>query len=231
MSTTDKPVPTVPFPRIARRVAQYWDPYEWNPHKGLFAPAGGGKSYLIRHGLLPIVPGARTVVIDVKPGGERTWNGWGTDVISLSPGFAPGNYRVMVRPGDEGKRQVRHILELIAAEGECIVIMDDSKRITAQAPNMGLAGWVNKLLDECRSIGVSVILAANSTNWVTSSLRDQCSVYFLGLMRNELERKKLSEIIGLPREYRHALATIKPHQFLYSDQFDGDIKVAITGIS
>jgi hypothetical protein len=49
-------------------------------------------------------------------------------------------------------------------------------------------------------------------------------------MRNEQERKKLSDIIGLPREYRHVLATIKPHQFLYSDQFDGDIRLAITGI-
>jgi hypothetical protein len=203
----------------------------------LLAPTGTGKSWLIRYGLLPIVPDTRKIVIDVKPGGERTWNGWGNDVDHISPGFGTGpdgtaNYRIMTAPGDEGKHQVKEVLEIVGAEGEVILIMDDSKKITANSPNMALAGYVDGLLTDSRSLGVTVILAANSTTWAVSGLRDQCSVYFIGLMRNEEQRDRFGNIIGLPRKERQVLGTLNTakRQFLYSDQYEGELKTAITSL-
>ena len=228
-------IQTVPFPLVAARIKRYWNPYEYNPHKGLLAPTRCGKSYLIRHGLLPIVPGGRVIVIDVKPGGERTWNGWGNDVDALSHGFGRGNdgtanYRIMLQPDESGKAQILRVLEMVAAEGECILIMDDSRKLTAHMPGLGLSGHVDGLLNESAAIGVSVIIAANSTVWATSTLRDQCGMYFVGLMSNETERNKFAQIIGLDRDKRRVLSSLKQRQFLYSDHFDGEMRIALTGL-
>jgi hypothetical protein len=228
-------VPTLPLDIVQRRIRNYWNPYEHNPHKGLLATTRSGKSYLIRHGILPVIPHARIVLIDVKPGGERTWEGWGNDVESLSYGFGRGsdgtaNYRVMLQTGRRGKDQIRRVIDIVSAEGEVIFIMDDSRKITANDPGLGLRNHVDALLTDGAGIGISVILAANSTVWATSTLRDQCGIYFLGPMSNADERKKFANIIGLPREYQPILETLKPRQFLYSDQFDGRQRLAITGL-
>jgi hypothetical protein len=231
-------VPHIPFADVAARIAYYWNPHRYNPHKGLLAPTRTGKSYLIRHGILPIIPGARVVVIDIKSGGEPTWDGWGNDVYALKPGFNKGddgtcNYRVKLKPGKPKvqREQISDVLELIINEGECIVIMDDSKRITASGGlNLALASYVDTLLQECAATGVSAILAANSTNWAVSSLRDQCGVYFTGLIGNISERNEFADIIGLARNERDTLSTLAPREFLYSDRFSSGITTAITSL-
>lgn len=229
------PIPVIPFESVAERVAHFWNPLEYNPHKGLLAPTRSGKSYLIRHGLLSIVPDARTVVIDVKPNGEKTWDNWGNDVTELKPGFGKGddgtfNYRIMLLPGERGKTQIKSLLDMLLIEGEVILIMDDSRKITAQYPSLGLSGHVDELLTVGAGIGISVILAANSTVWATSTLRDQCGAYFIGNMQNEDERTKFAKIIGLPKEYRPALQSLSQRQFVYSDQFEGEMTLAITSL-
>lgn len=229
-------IPTVPFELIAKRIKRYWRPLEYNPHKGLFAPTRSGKSYLIRHGLLSIVPNARVVLIDVKPGGEPTWNGWGNQVTELSPGFGRGsdgtfNYRVMLLPGHEqGKDQIKRILEMILAEGETIVVMDDSRKITAHTPQLGFSTHVDELITDGAGIGITVILAANSTVWSTPTLRDGCGMYLMGHASNEDQRNLYSKIIGLPKEQREVFSKLPHRHFLYSDQYDGDLKLAITSL-
>jgi len=227
-------IPNVPFTEVAKRIRRFWRPLEYNPHKGLFAPTRSGKSYLIRHGLLSIVPNARVVLIDVKPGGEPTWNGWGNQVTELSPGFGRGpdgtyNYRVMLLPGHEqGKNQIERILDMILSEGETIVVMDDSRKITAHAPQLGFSNHVDELITDGAGIGISVILAANSTVWSTPTLRDGCGMYLMGHASNEVQRAEYGKIIGLPKDKRNVFSTLPRRHFLYSDQYDGDLKLAIT---
>lgn len=232
MSNID--IPYVPFEALSNRIKYYWNPLEYNPHKGLFAPTRSGKSYLIRHGLLSIVPNSRTVLIDVKPGGEPTWHGWGNQVEELKHGFARGsdgtyNYRVMLKPNrDEGKEQVQRILDMILAEGETILVMDDSRKITAHTPQLGMSNHVDELITDGAGIGISVILAANSTTWATPTLRDGCGIYFMGHATNEEQRAAYSKVIGLPKQYQPALSSLGRRQFLYSDQYDGELRLAIT---
>src|SRR5712691_1547682 len=179
-------VPHIEWARVAGRIQRHSNPLEENPHKAIFAQSRGGKSYLIRHGLLPLVPLARAVVIDVKHGGDPTWNGWGDDVTDLPPGFSGNSnndqyWRVRVLPGDEGETQVRRILDQLAAEGECIIIMDDARKVTDQrSPGLKCGIVVDHLLLEGAALGITVILGANSVAWATSGLRDQCATYFLG---------------------------------------------------
>lgn len=233
----------LPFNVIARRIGRCWDPFKRNSHMGFLSPSGNGKSYLIRHGILPISPGARTVVIDVKPGGDwKAWGKvgsgeWGNDVEYLRTGFGTGpngtaNYRLLVKTDTEdAKEQVKSVLELISAEGECTLVMDDSKKVTAVGgPNLGLSKIVDDILSGGRSQGITAILAANSNTWATSSLRDGCAVYFTGNMTNIDTRDKFANIIGLPRNSREVISSLPNRRFLYSDNWNGSVKLAITGL-
>jgi hypothetical protein len=231
----NKGIDTVPIDDVMNRVSQFGNPFIYNPHHGLLAPSRAGKSYLIRRGIISQWPDDRTVLIDVKPGGERTWDGWGNDVTELKPGFGRGldgtpHYRVMAMRGAKGKTQIRRMLEIIASEGSCILICDDSRKLTSKTPGFALDGYIDHILTEGAGIGITALMAANSTVWMTSSLRDQCGVYWVGPMKNEDQRKKFAEIIGLPNEHRRALGDLRPRQFLYADNYEGDLKLALTGI-
>lgn len=228
-------VPEIAWRNVAGRVQRHWHPLEYNPHKAIFAQSRGGKSHLIRYGLLPLVPLARMVVIDVKHGGDPTWNGWGEDVTELRPGFGSSSsghprYRVKVLPGDEGAVQVRRILDQLAAEGEVIVIMDDARKVTdGRAPGLKCGMVVDHLLLEGAALGISVILGANSVSWATSGLRDQCQTIMLGYL-GAAARDDCARLVGLDKNARTELDRLAPRRFLYADGHDGELMLARTGI-
>jgi hypothetical protein len=227
-------VPVVPFARVAGRVQRNWRPIAVNPHQALFAQTRGGKSHLIRWGILPLAAYDRVVVIDVKPGGDLTWNGWGEDVTELRPGFGRSStgwprYRVRVLAGDDGKAQVRRILEQLGAEGEVILVVDDARRVTDHhAPGLGLGNVVDHLLLEGAGIGLTVILGANSTAWATSSLKDQCGAIWLGHARSKDQRDNFADLTGLPKSHRPALDSIAPRSWLYTDYSGDELMLALT---
>lgn len=226
-------IPSLDFASVANRLRRYWIPSEYNPHIGLIGSSRSGKSYLIRHGILPIADGARIVVIDVKPGGSRTWAGWGDTETRIEKGFflnADGNahYRMILRPGDTSKTEIRRVLNLIANEGDCIVVIDDVPRITANTPNLGLSGEVNQLVTLGAESNITVILGGNSQVDTPSSLRNQCGRYFYGHMQNQETIKKVSGYINLPMECITAISSLHDHRFLYADQYSDEMALAIT---
>lgn len=223
-------ITTQPFNRIAARIGAYWNPYEFNTHHAFLGRSGSGKSYLIRNGILPIAGPSRIVVIDVKPGGSRTWKDYGNTVNELSPGFGIGNdgtahYHFLAKT----KNQTRRFLDMIAYEGSCIVVIDDSRRVSEPDPNWGLKSQIDNLLTLGREIGISVLICANSTTWAPSGIKDQCGTIWLGAMTNEEQRVKFAKIAGLPyRDIVPALGKQKPREFLYTDIHDGEPRIAIT---
>lgn len=226
----------IAFPDVANRIRQFWHPHMYNPHIGFLAPTRSGKSFLIRWGILPIATGARVVLFDVKAGGEKTWESWGNDVTEIKPGFAHGkdgsmNYRLLIKPGTAGKTQIERALNIILAEGECIMIMDDSRKITARKPNLGFSGTVDEILTDGAGIGITAILAANSSVGATSSLQDQCGAYFLGRMANREQAKDFVDMAGVDRRYIPLLINdLKRREFLYTDQHSDDRVMCITGL-
>ena len=234
---TGQIVPVVPFANVAGRVQRNWCPAEANPHHAAFAQTRGGKSHLIRWGILPLAALGRMVVIDVKPGGDRTWNGWGEDVTGLRPGFglsATGlpRYRVRVLPGAEGSEQVRRILEQLAAEGEVIIVVDDAGRVTDNAGRggMGLGGTVDHMLSLGAATGVTMILGLNSTAWAASGAKDQCGTIWIGVTRSRTMRDNFADVAGLPREVRPVLDRIPARHWLYSDYAGDDLMMALTHV-
>lgn len=229
-------VPEIPWPNVAGRIQRHWSPLEANPHIAIFAKSRSGKSYFIRRGLLPLVPLARVVVIDIKHGGDPEWNGWGEDVTELAPGFAGNDvtgdafYRLKLLPGPEGGPQVRRALDQIAAEGECIVVMDDALKVTdRQEPGLKCGPPVNHMLQESASLGVTLILGAHSAKWAVSGLKDQCSTMIAGHL-GAAARDDVARLIGLDKAERPLLDRIAPRRFLYTDTHDGELMLALTGL-
>jgi hypothetical protein len=222
-------IPEIAFSRIAARVGAHFNPHEFNTHQSFLGKSSCGKSFLIRWGILPIAGPGRIVVIDVKPGGSRTWRGYGNEVTELKPGFTTGpdgtaHYHFLAR----NKTQTRRFLEMISDEGSCVIVLDDSRRVAEPDPNWGLKSQVDNLLTLGREIGITVLICANSTTWAPSGLKDQCGINWLGAMTNEEQRIKFAKIAGLPKESVPILGRLKPHEFLYSDQYSGDIRLALT---
>lgn len=228
-------VPAVPFDKVRARINRLWDPSERNPHHAIFAPSGGGKSYLIRHAILPIRAHARTVIVDVKADRDDTWKGFGAPVTELPRGFAgegdgPAGmrYRLIVGRSD-AKRQVREALEQILYEGHCVVVIDEARSVTDRE-QIGAGSIVERLVLEGRALGVSVILGAQSTAWAVSALKDQPAALWIGRMRHAAQVKSLAEIAGYGSELEPVIKGIKPRHFLYADAWEDDPIIGITKV-
>lgn len=228
-------VPTIDFDRVQGRVHRHYDPWESNPHHVLFGQSGSGKSYLIRHGILPIAPLARVVVIDVKGDRDRTWTGWGKSVDHLPETFGgdgggPVNmqYRLIVDRSD-GKRQVKQALERVQFEGHTILVIDESRSVT-EREQMNLGSLLEAIIRESRSDGVTVILGAQSTSWAVGSVKDQPACVWVGHMRNTDQARALAKIAGYGAELVPVISSITPRKFLYADSWGDEPALALTSL-
>lgn len=238
-------VPTVPFWRVAGRIQRrILRPPGVNPHMVLLAQTRGGKDFLIRWGILPVVPLERIVVLMTKRGSgqhgdDETWQGWGNliaEPADLKPGFGIGpdgtpRYRVPLVPGRTSADDARRLLGQLAAEGELILIIGDAGRLTdhPSGGGFGCERHVTDMMREGAGIGLSVIACANSTNWAASGIRDQAAAVLIGRSGAAM-REKFGEIAGLEARSpgRAALARLRPHWWLYTDHADGDLLAGIT---
>lgn len=228
-------VPSVPFNLVARRIARLSDPFERNAHQVVYGTTGSGKSYLIRHGILPIWPYARTVILDVKSGRDRTWQDYGAPVEELPPAFAhlgdgPAKmrYRLIVRRAD-AKQQIRRLLEQVRDEGHCVLVIDESRSVT-EREQIGLGSLVENLILEGRGLGITLIMGAQSTAWAVSALKDQPSAFWIGRQRHQKQAMELATIAGYGRELVPTISAIPPRHWLYGDAHEDDPILAITSV-
>ena len=230
-------IPYVDFSRVHNRLDRLMDPYKRNSAIAVFGAQGSGKSHLIRHGILNVRPMARTVVFDVKAGHSKVWDGYGKQVDELRPGFhgdggAPfGNaYHFMVHPDREtGKRQLAKALNQISTEGHCVVVIDESRKVT-EREQYGQSSAVENLITTGRESGITVILGAQSSAWAVSSLQDQPGARFIGRVPGR--EKELSAMAGYGSELIPTLRAIKHRSFLYTDALDENQEpiLGITGL-
>jgi hypothetical protein len=218
--------------RIQRQVVR---PPEYDPHLVVLGKTGSGKDAMTRWGVLPCFPLARVVVLITKRGGEdSTWDEWGNRLArpgDLRPGFGRGpdgtpRYAVPLAPGRVSAAEVRALLEQLAAEGECIVVIGDAARVSTR-PNDG--GWglerdLSNMMTEGRETGLTVIALAGSASWAASGIKDQAAAVLIGQGGGEM-RDRFAEIAGLERrgEERAALDKMPPHWWLYSDHVEGQL--------
>lgn len=222
-------IPDVNFKLVQNRINKLWDPFERNPMIAVFGYTGSGKSYLIRHGILPIRKAARTVVIDIKSARGKTWNGYGTIVRELPKAFngdGTGEYNqsqyrlVAYSDKDDAKSQIKRALAQIRNEGHCIIVIDDSRKVT-EREQLNLGSDVEDLILTGRELGISIVLGAQSPTWAVSAIKDQPGAFFLGSV--PMKAKELSEIAGRGTDLIPTLRTIKARSFVYVDTWENGI--------
>lgn len=238
-------IPRLPWEQVSSRVDELWKPKD-SPHHSIIGLTGSGKSYFVAHGLLPLVPYDRVVIIDVK-GDDPTLAGIGKPVKEL-PNRARRTFREMWsgdkerKPGDQwyrllvsdnwekGRAQVRKTLERVYNEGNWIVVIDETRYLTdPRLPSLGLRSYVEQLWLRGRSREVCVIAMTQSPKWVPSSFYDQPSFVWIGRINDEDAQKRLTEIGGLnKKEHLPVVRGLKRREWLLIAE--GGDELAITGL-
>jgi hypothetical protein len=225
-------IPPVEFELIQGRIDRLCDPYARNPQIAVFGSTGSGKSHIIRYGLLPIRPLARTLVIDVKGLHSRTWDEYGTPVTELPAGFfgngtgpTRAQYRLIVEQDRESAQiQLRQVFAQIRSEGHCRVILDESRRVT-EREQLSLGSAVEDLISTGRESGITLILGAQSVAYAVPSLKDQPAAMLIGAGQGKVPRyaSELAQMAGYGKEIISVFQQIRQRQFLYIDTWESGI--------
>jgi hypothetical protein len=218
-----------------------------NTHQGVLGTSGAGKSHTMRHLMLRALgPWPVAVIVDLKPGGDRVWRGFGNHIgpddlpcpLAFGPGGPAGPRGIWHVSAPEGltRAEVARILAQLAAERSVIVILDDATTITDSAGGrggMGLDGAVDRMMREGRANGLSVWLGLNSPTWAgRGGSKTLCGTYWIGHTASMESRDGFASIAGITGAARGALdpPEVSPKHWLYStvDSETGMLVRAIT---
>jgi len=234
-------LPEVPLARVLRRVDSIWSP-EQAPHILAYGQTGSGKTTLIK-ALLGLCPHERVLILDPKPHADPVWDGppgdpdqWGAPVTAMTGRFGFGGqrgggphglwYRLVGSP-DRGEtaRRFAAALATVAAEGHCILVLDDVRETCRQ---LRLAEHVDSVMNLGRSANVLAVLAATETGYVSG--RAQAAMTWVGHTSGLDAAKAGAALLGWRgRERQDRCAAIEPHQWIYADSQPGSGGPVLTG--
>lgn len=221
--TPEQPTNVGPIPRVSWEEHYDYLDRTWRPgqHCSIICPTGGGKSHLIRHGLLPIWRKSRLIAID--PTADDLNYGVPFRHVSRFPGklqrqgVTPEWYRLTPSLDAEGREATRGVLQGVYREGAWVVDIDELRVITdPNAPCFGLKPEYENLMLRARKRRVTVIAATQAPRWVPSSFYDQPTHIYIGKILDEVARKRLREISGAEtKEIVYVVAKLGRFEFLY----------------
>lgn len=226
-------LPHMPLERVLRRVDAIWGP-DAAPHHLVYGQTGSGKTTLIK-ALLGLCPYSRVLVLDPKPHADPVWDGpdddpgvWGTVLTEVKPRFGfEGErgggrhglrYRLVGSP-DRALTAQRFgdALGIVAAEGHCVLVLDDVRETCRQ---LRLAEQVDSVLNLGRSANVLVILAATETSYVSG--RSQAAMTWIGATAGLDAAKAGAALLGRSgRQWYELTGGIEPHRWIYTDTQTG----------
>jgi len=222
--------PAAPLPRVLARVDAIWHP-DAAPHHLLYAMTGAGKSTLVK-ALLGLCAHERVLILDPKPHPDPVWDGagadaWGRIVHAAGPAFGSDRdgggpaglwFRLAGTP-DRGEtaRRFGAALAIVAAEGHCVLVLDDVREITRQ---LRLAEHVDSALNLGRSANVLAILSATETGYVSG--RAQAAQVWIGHTSGLDAAKAGAGLLGWRGAIRQdTCAAVAPHEWIYSEDQPG----------
>ncbi len=226
-------LPRAPLARVLARVGAVWSPLG-APHHLVYGQTGSGKTTLVK-ALLGLCAAERVLILDPKPHADPVWDGppqdphcWGKPVTQVSAMFGyPSDgggplglwYRLTGAPdrADTGRR-FGEALATVAAEGHCVLILDDVREICRQ---LRLAEHVDSVMNLGRSAGVCVVLAATEAGYVSG--RSQAAITWVGATSGLDAAKAGAAMLGHSgREWYSATAAVPPHGWIYYDSQPGN---------
>jgi hypothetical protein len=230
---TPASVPFVAWSELRRELGGAWDEGQ---HVSVIAQTGGGKSFLMRHGLMPLCSADRVAVIDCK-GDDPTWRGFGERVARI-PRYQlfrdderPEHYRI-VTPDDvnDARGQVTDLLRSAYRAGRWIVVLDETRALAdPRAPSLGLQPYLDQMWLRGRSRKVTVVAGTQAPRWVPRAMYDQASHLFIGRILDREARKRLREIAGFSDAIEPTVAALGKFDFLYIGDY-GD-RLAVTRVT
>lgn len=226
-------LPEAPLTRVLARVDAVWA-HDAAPHHLVYGQTGSGKTTLIKS-LIGLCKYERVLVADPKQHADPVWDGpaddphrWGRPVTRVSPRFGfegepgggPGGlrYRLVGSPDrDDTAKRFDAALATVAAEGHCVLVLDDVREICRQ---LRLAERVDSVMNLGRSANVLVILAATETGYVSG--RAQAGMTWVGATSGVDAAKAGAALLGYSgREWRDITAAVEPHTWIYADRQPG----------
>lgn len=221
-----------------------WIP-EDSPHISITGLTGSGKSYLVRHGLLPLLPWDRVCVLDMKGGDDKTLIGlgktvkqlptWQRSMRSMVTKDEPyGNwYRLMVSEDiRRGQEQLHEAFTRMWREGEWFIVVDELRALV-EVPGRegyGMVGWWNRFMMRGRSKSISVINLTQEPKWVPGLFYSQPSFSFVGRIEDEATHKRIAEI-GSTKALLPHLSRIRKRTWLYTDNLEDERFFALSGLT
>jgi hypothetical protein len=226
-------LPETSLQRALARTDAIWHPSQ-SPHVLVFAQSGAGKSTLIRS-MLGLCESERVLILDVKGHPDPVWEGpaddpwrYGKPVQRLTPRFCldepgggpRGTWARLVGSPDraETARRFSDALDIVAAEGSCILVCEDVRILCRQ---LKLAEQVDEILNTARSANVLAILSATDLSYISG--RSQGSQIWCGFSGGSLPAAKAAaELLGWRgREAQDYLASVRRHHFVFSENEEG----------
>lgn len=225
------------IPRVAwedHRAAMI-DRYTDEDHVSIIAPTRYGKSHLVHHGIMPFLHNEHVLIIDVK-GDDPVWKGVPAKAITELPSqrrrkldewyrqksypeLPVGWYRLIVpeeSSREESRFAVYRALNMCKREQNWVIIFDELRAITDNAPNgLNLRGVVDSVYLRGGYKKVTIIGSTQGPRWVPSTFYEQPQHLYLGRIEDIEAQKRLSEIGGNVQLIRSVVANLNKREFLY----------------
>lgn len=226
-------VPDADWEEVRLRLAEFWVARE-APHVMVQGQTRSGKSYLTRHGLLPLCRNDRVLIVDVK-GDDRTLLGCGKPVRHI-PSKLHSLRRLMRddKPDDNwfrlvtfddwdaAREQVHDAFERIYREGDWVLVIDELRSITdTQPPGLRLRPDWERFILRGGSRGVATVNLSQEPRWCPGSFYTQGSFYFFSKIEDERAQKRLAEI-GSSRALIPYVQGIPRRRWLYMDNMEDE---------
>jgi hypothetical protein len=240
-----------------------WDQFEpilherWEAgqHASVFAPTDGGKTYLIRHGLLPLWQRYPVLWLKFKPN-DATLDGmknrvreypgtdrrlkyrlrkldsekWAQDpewfIVELP------TYEWRATQPSEGVRRAREAagkcLDRAYHEGGWVIVLDEVRAFSdVEPPALQLRPLLENNWQRGRSQPLTVIAATQQPANAPSSMYDQPRWVFLGRTLDQGRHERIGEIGGHTEAIQEILPTLRHREFLIVDRREGDMWITM----
>jgi hypothetical protein len=205
-------IPEIDITTVQGRVNRLWNK-RTAVHHIVVAENGSGKTFLITRGILPLCAEDRVLILDVK-GDDEVWENYGEPIYEMEYGLCntgngPSNnwYRLVVDPiteKEQARKTVKRALQIVQDEGYWIIVVDESRAIT-DLKELNLRADLESTLNRGRSRSIQAILGAQSIDYMIGGIRNQWAFGWIGSLRDEVQIKRVLQIVGLPHSGKESL--------------------------
>lgn len=226
---------------------------EWQAgqHVSIFAPTEGGKTYLIRHGLLPFWQRYPVLWVRFKPR-DRTLAGFGQEVrrfpsdlersrfarrpadserwlddpehfvLKLPPYHWSADGKKQSKAWGEARRTAGEALDKAFHEGGWVIVIDEVLAFsTNDQPGLALQAPLENLWQRGRDQPCTLIAATQRPSLAPPSMYDQPRWVFLGRTLDVGRHQRISEIGGDTETIKAVLPQLRHQEFLAVDRREG----------